>query len=225
MWPKAECYVTKFGANGRNTILHPRIESVPSVQSVTSVVLFFDTETTGLPRSWNAPVTDSANWPRVVQLAWVLFEPDGQEARGQCDIIRPEGFTVPANMIHGISHQQALREGRALREALREFSLAADVATTIVAHNIDFDRAIMGAEFYRLALPDPLPRRRQVCTMKTTTHLCAIPAPNGRGYKWPKLEELHRVLFRESFEGAHDALADVRATARCYWELRKRGAL
>jgi len=28
--------------------------------------LFFDTETTGLPRNWKAPVTDLDNWPRMV---------------------------------------------------------------------------------------------------------------------------------------------------------------
>jgi hypothetical protein len=34
--------------------------------------LFFDTETTGLPKSWKAPVTDVNNWPRLVQLAFLL---------------------------------------------------------------------------------------------------------------------------------------------------------
>ena len=38
--------------------------------------LFFDTETTGLPRSWKAPITDSNNWPRLVQIAWLVFDLD-----------------------------------------------------------------------------------------------------------------------------------------------------
>lgn len=189
------------------------------------MVLFFDTETTGLPRDYRAPVTDSANWPRTVQLAWVLFDSAGEEQRGQCDVIRPDGFRVPAGMIHGISHERAVREGRALRAALEEFALAADVASVVVAHNYEFDRCILGAEFHRLAMPDPLPRRRQICTMKATTQYCAIPNPNGYGYKWPKLDELHRKVFGTGFDGAHDALADVRATARCYWALRRQGVL
>lgn len=189
------------------------------------MLLFFDTETTGLPRDYRAPLTDAANWPRVVQLAWVLFTPAGEELAGQCDVIRPDGWRVPPAMIHGISHQQAVAQGRPLREALAAFTAAAQQATTLVAHNFEFDRNILGAEYARLAQTDPIPTRRALCTMRTATNLCAIPAPNGRGYKWPRLSELHQHLFREDFEGAHDALADVRATARCYWALHKMGVV
>ncbi len=189
------------------------------------MLLFFDTETTGLPRDYRAPLTDAANWPRVVQLAWVLFTTDGEELAAQSSLIRPDGWVVPPNMIHGISHQQAVLTGRPLRATLAEFTAAAEQAQALVAHNFDFDRAILGAEYARLAQPDPIPTRRAVCTMKSTTNYCAIPSANGRGYKWPKLAELHRSIFNEDFEGAHDALADVRATARCYWALRKQGVI
>ena len=27
------------------------------------MIFFFDTETTGLPRNWKAPITDIDNWP------------------------------------------------------------------------------------------------------------------------------------------------------------------
>ena len=36
--------------------------------------LIFDTETTGLPKRWNAPLTDSDNWPRCIQIAWQLHD-------------------------------------------------------------------------------------------------------------------------------------------------------
>ena len=39
--------------------------------------LFFDTETTGLPKNWKAPVTDVNNWPRMVQLAWETYDVQG----------------------------------------------------------------------------------------------------------------------------------------------------
>ena len=35
--------------------------------------LIFDTETTGLPRNFKAPITDTDNWPRVVQLGTMLL--------------------------------------------------------------------------------------------------------------------------------------------------------
>lgn len=37
--------------------------------------------------------------------------------------------------------------------------------------------------------------------------------------KWPKLQELYKVLFGHSFEGAHNAMADVVATKDCFWEM------
>ena len=39
--------------------------------------LIFDTETTGLPRNYNAPISDSENWPRAVQIAWQLHNEKG----------------------------------------------------------------------------------------------------------------------------------------------------
>jgi len=36
--------------------------------------------------------------------------------------------------------------------------------------------------------------------------------------KWPKLKELHFNLFNECFN-EHNAIDDVKATARCYWKL------
>jgi len=40
--------------------------------------LIFDTETTGLPKSDNAPIEQLDNWPHVVQIAWQLHDKTGQ---------------------------------------------------------------------------------------------------------------------------------------------------
>ncbi len=45
------------------------------------------------------------------------------------------------------------------------------------------------------------------------------------GYKRPKLEELHLLLFDEDFDNAHDALADTEACMRCFFELVERGVI
>lgn len=66
-------------------------------------------------------------------------------------------------------------------------------------------------------------KKKCMCTMSLTTDLCKIPHPKGwKSYKWPKLIELHQFLFKEGFDGAHDALADIEATKRCFLELHKR---
>lgn len=52
--------------------------------------LFFDTETTGLPRDWNAPVTDLNNWPRMVQIGWILCDNEGNRIESDSCIIQPK---------------------------------------------------------------------------------------------------------------------------------------
>ena len=51
--------------------------------------LFFDTETTGLPKRWNAPVTDLENWPRLVQLAWIMYDDRGNMLESRDVIVKP----------------------------------------------------------------------------------------------------------------------------------------
>ena len=81
--------------------------------------LFFDTETTGLPLNWKAPVTNTSNWPRMVQLAWLHYDANGKLLDSGNHIIRPEGFSISleATKIHGISTEKALAEGEALAVA------------------------------------------------------------------------------------------------------------
>lgn len=185
--------------------------------------LFFDTETTGLPKNWSAPVTDLDNWPRLVQLAWLLYDGKNQEIKSADRIIIPEGFIIPteASNVHGISTKRAHEEGIELTDALNEFSSALEEANFLIAHNISFDEKIAGAEFIRKNISGKLDTIPKICTMKTTTNICKIP---GRyGYKWPNLTELHEHLFNTGFDGAHDALTDVKACADCFFELKKTG--
>jgi len=189
------------------------------------VYLFFDTETTGLPRSWNAPVTALDNWPRLVQLAYMAYDGDGGLIAAVDTIIKPQGFTIPveSSRIHGITTERALAEGRDLVSVLRDFKALLDPARYLVAHNMSFDEKILGAEFLRNGLPDIPAAKHRICTMHSTTEFCAIPGP--RGYKWPKLTELHRKLFNKDFSEAHNAAADIAATAKCFWELKEQGII
>lgn len=185
--------------------------------------LFFDTETTGLPRNWKAPVSDLNNWPRLVQLAYLYYDKNGQLLSSKNFIICPEGFTIPADSarIHGITTEKAKQVGVSLTEALFEFHNLSSEAQYLVAHNISFDEKIVGAEFLRNAMPNLLPAKKKICTMEFATNFCAIPGPYG--YKWPKLSELHYKLFKTGFDEAHNAAVDITATAKCFWELKRLG--
>ena len=55
------------------------------------------------------------------------------------------------------------------------------------------------------------------------TDFCKIPGYFG--YEWPKLQELYHKLFGCDFEDAYDAMADITATKKCFFEMRKRGLI
>ena len=57
--------------------------------------LIFDTETTGLPKKWAAPISDTDNWPRCIQIAWQLHDDMGNLVEHQDYLINPEGFNIP----------------------------------------------------------------------------------------------------------------------------------
>ena len=113
--------------------------------------LIFDTETTGIPHNKSAPITDLANWPRVVQLAWQLHDSNGKLLSQQNYLIKPEGFDIPykAEQIHGISTKRALAEGHDLRKVMDLFLTDLETTKLLVGHNIEFDISILGAEFIR----------------------------------------------------------------------------
>ncbi len=189
------------------------------------MILFFDTETTGLPKDWKAPLTDFKNWPRMVQLAYIFTDNDGDVISQGDYIIKPDGYTIPteSSAIHGISTERAIIEGIDLRFVLDEFYTLISKAEYLVAHNISFDEKIVGAEFLRNKMQDSISSKRKICTMKSSTDFCAIDG--SYGYKWPSLSELYYKLFHSNFEEAHNAAVDINATAKCFWELKKKGII
>ena len=184
--------------------------------------LIFDTETTGLPKNWNAPISDTDNWPRCIQLAWQLHDKMGNLIEHQDFLIIPEGFNIPydAEQIHGISTQLAQEKGKPLAEVLVEFNEALAKTNFVVGQNVNFDLNVLGCEFYRKEIYTKLNDLPvlDTCTERTA-ELCQIPGGRGGKYKLPTLTELYEFLFKETFKDAHNATADVEATARCFFEL------
>lgn len=187
--------------------------------------LIFDTETTGLPRNFNAPLSDSDNWPRCVQIAWQVHDENGKLVSNENFLIRPDGFNIPfdSEKVHGISTELAMQEGVPLMDAAKAFVEAVNKAKFVVGQNVEFDLNIMGAEFYRLGMENPLLEAKilDTCT-EVTAQLCQIPGGRGGRFKLPTLTELHEFLFDDTFQEAHNATADVEATTRCFLELVRR---
>ena len=187
--------------------------------------LFFDTETTGVPLDWHAPVSAVHNWPRLVHIAWLQYERSRRLVMKRDHIIKPRGFTIPqtAAQIHGITTERAKKDGVALNGVLKAFSSAVDESSIIVAHNMNFDEKIIGAEFIRAKVKNALATKRRICTMEAATPHCKLPGPHG--YKWPKLSELYQHLFGKGLDEAHNPVADVEACMECFFELKKLGVI
>lgn len=193
--------------------------------------LFFDTETTGLP-DFKMP----AEWegqPRICQLGAILTDEAGRVKAEANLLIKPEGWTIPeaASAIHGISQAEAEKYGISIRGALSIFARFMRMAETIVAHNLRFDLFLLEIEANRSDLSRvnfEFPKNC-FCTMTHSTHVLQLPptrkmqAAGFTKFKNPNLQEAHRHFFGRDFEGAHDAMADVRACRDVFFALKKLG--
>lgn len=183
-------------------------------------ILFFDTETTGkVARKKDA--TDAAQ-PDLVQLAAILCDEDLNEVASLNCIVYPQSWVIPdeAANIHGISQAKALKYGVSLPTAFNTFVEMSEVAERFVAHNIEFDTVIMQRAAARLKMDvDPFGGKQMRCTMKASKPILKLPNKSPYiqdAFKFPKLIEVYEHFFNEGFDGAHDALVDVRATIRVY---------
>lgn len=190
--------------------------------------LFFDTETTGLPLDYNAPSTDLYNWPRLVQISWIVSDNNGYIISKDNHIIKPNGFTIPDDVskLHGITTERALAIGEKVEDILHRFWKDVQNASYIIGHNVNFDENVIEAEFYRMGENNVFLTKHSICTKFVSTDYCKIPNPwNSREYKWPKLSELYFKLFGKDFVDAHNSEADVQATFECFWKLKELGVL
>jgi len=197
------------------------------IDHVDSYYLFFDTETTGLPRDFNAPSNNTSNWPRLVQLSWILTDVKGKIIREENHIVYPDGFTIPRSSsdVNGITMEIAQTNGEKIKDILERFINDLHYCKQLVGHNIDFDKKVVGAEMIRLGDPDVMNNYPSVDTMMESIDFCHIEDLYGRRNKFPKLSELYTILFNETFADAHDALNDVKATMRCFWRLKELGVI
>ena len=198
--------------------------------NLNKTILTYDTETSGFRSKSKTHDDPTQAW--VVQLGWILSTEERELSTGNFILFPPGNGDIhfKAQETHGISPEDARKFGHPDETLIKVFlhdvmradllvchnrSFDVDFLKDIIARNLSVDAAIDFAE-----LP-------YYCTMKTegVMELCGLPWGKSKTrLKWPKLTELYSILFDgETFDGAHDALADVRATRRCYYELKRRG--
>ena len=185
--------------------------------------LFFDTETTGLP---STPSSDYLNWPRMLQIAWLLIDENKKIQSKNCFTIKPDGYRIPNRVIkiHGITMEKALNEGLPIKQVLHNFLKDTKFADTLIAHNVAYDYGVVRGELLRNNIPDFLRGYKKFCTMTSKQVLDFVKSfrPNG-SRQCPSLSELYYLLFNEKLVNAHHALIDAEACANCFFELKRIG--
>lgn len=188
-----------------------------------SYVLFIDTETTGLPTDWSAPHSAGDKWPTAVQVAWILYDDNGQ-------IIKRENYYINNNDIP-ISQQAALvhhldtkflKQHGHPRIFVMEM-LANDLMMyqpLVVGHFVELDFHVIGADFHRCNMVNPMQEMPLFCTMLLSAKYAKKP-----WVKYLKLNELCREIISKDLTNSHNAAADAEATALCFFALRDKGEI
>ena len=170
-----------------------------------------DTETTGIPTSRAKPTSKNLHHYdscRMVSIAIVEFNSLGKEVDSWHAIIYPDNFKVDASHIHGITQEQAEKEGKHFNDIYHMLAGLLYLCPNVVGHNLQFDLNVIHSEMIRRGLDDVvMDYINPICTLKLYRQIFLKPI---------KLEALYKGLFQKELEGAHDALNDARAAGEVY---------
>jgi DNA polymerase III epsilon subunit-like protein len=188
-------------------------------------IIIFDTETTGLPESYNTSILETTKWPYIVQISWMVYDTDLNEVVTYQDHIINCSVNIPeeSSKIHGITNSCSKRKGIPIEKAMDLFDRDLNTSDMVVAHNISFDKRVYMVEAIRNKRRQYFTvngvRKTEYCTMKENVDFCNIERTSKCGFryiKYPSLVELHDKLFGFIPKGAHDSMADVLICLRCY---------
>ncbi|WP_375583475.1 hypothetical protein [Cyclobacterium xiamenense] len=187
----------------------------------------------GKPDDYDAPPTDTDNWPELLSLSYFIFDKEGYLIKDK-DLIFKNSTPPPENTLeeYCISMDHLQEMAIPPNQALREFIKDAQGCKKLVAHNASYVNNVLHSNFLRNKEKYPFSRTKKVCTMKKTRQFLMIPSYYSDDYKYPKLEELAAACFSsgkdpEGFEIniAKSSYWKARATAKCFWFLHDIGEL
>jgi DNA polymerase-3 subunit epsilon len=177
--------------------------------------LILDTETTSLLDFRRPP--EASGQPRMAAVAMIFLGAQQQWEFEWACLVQPEGWEMShdAGAVNGLTTDRLRIEGLPVWVPLLLFAEGVRQGRTIVAHNAEFDLAIMRGELRRRGMD--LEEVRSFCTMNASTSVCKLPG--RKGYKWPKLSEAYEYFFDKPVENAHSALSDARACWQIFEKL------
>jgi DNA polymerase-3 subunit epsilon len=191
-------------------------------------VLFFDTETNGLPL-WNQP-SEHPEQPHITQLAAELCDVDTGRVLAYMDmLVEPSDWTIPAELeeLTGITNDLARRFGHPIHSALNTFVRMWQMSELRVAHNESFDQRLIRIEALRVfgentPFHEDWKNGAVFCTQTNSTKILNLPpsakmVAAGRTHaKSPNLGEAYEYFTGKKLEGAHNAAIDVAACKAVY---------
>lgn len=187
-------------------------------------VCVWDTETTGFPvREWTLD-----QQPHIIQFAAIIWEISEQGDYSEIErhdiLIRPK-ISIPfaASQVHGL-YDRDLVDKPYIEDSIDKILKVLNSADVVAGHNIEYDETVLAYELARMKRVGEYTPMKSICTMRSSTEYCKLQW-RWLSYKPPKLSELHKFLFEEWFEWAHNAMVDVEATMRSFVELVKRNVI
>jgi DNA polymerase III epsilon subunit-like protein len=168
-------------------------------------MIIFDTETTGLPLPGIVALDQQ---PKIIEFAAIKLD--------DFDLAEMERIEFLCNpqqpleqIITDITHitDDMLKDEPTFAARFLDLASFFLGETTLVAHNLDFDKSLLRFELMRIgkecAFPWPV---RQICTVEASFNL---------NNKRMHLSDLHEHCCGERFKDAHRAMADTEALVRC----------
>lgn len=163
----------------------------PIIRS-SNVVMIFDVETNGLLNGRNIPKLEEC--PYILQLSYILYDLTHNRIVKTFDtyVKIPQNIEIPTitTSINGITKEKCNTDGCRMIDILQEFYKDYHVCSMLIAHNYQFDSAMINIEFqrhwdsfsktnpYSLNLFHPVYMKsiniRYKCTMKDSTNICKI---------------------------------------------------
>lgn len=203
------------------------------------LVLVFDTETTGLPKSSIVNKNTLQLWPYIVQFSYIVYDKNANKIIKIKDwIVKvPENITIPeeTTKIHGITNEMSRNQGVDISIALESFFDDFYKCDQIVAHNLNFDLNMVNVEMTRMIENKNFGNKSEIqlqedmnyfnnckkfyCTMQETIEFCNIEKLDKKGKKYikfPRLSELYQKLFNETPNNLHNSLNDTLVCLRCF---------
>ena len=187
-------------------------------------VLFFDTETTGLPRKRGiSALEDATIWPELVTISWQIYD-DRERVKKESYIVKPVGFKIPMESVkfHGVTTEFAEDNGKPLVDVLLHFAEDAKSCNWIVAHNLEFDKNVVFHSFkWRIFKDVEWWPAGEFCSLQKSMNEMKLFSKYGKPsdpYKMPGLDELWKDTFGSlPPPNAHSSDRDVDVLQQIVW--------